>query len=140
MRRGIARLMLLFAPLSSAFLSSRCLRRAAAGGVRGSGFARASALPPQLKQLGDGDGAGGEGIVLVPEDGAYDHVVIMMHGLGDTASGWAPAMPALGLPRVKYVLPTAPTRPIALNGGMAMPGWFDLYGLVILTPDNFCAI
>ena len=98
-------------------------------------FASANTAMP-LKQLGNDDGNGGDGIVLVPEDGSYDNVVIMMHGLGDTAYGWAPAMPALKLPRVKYVLPTAPTRPIALNGGMAMPGWFDIYGLEPSSPED----
>ena len=27
---------------------------------------------------------------------------------------------------VKWLFPTAPTRPISCNMGMAMPGWFDL--------------
>ncbi|CAM9163053.1 unnamed protein product, partial [Ectocarpus fasciculatus] len=29
----------------------------------------------------------------------------------------------------KFVLPTASSRPISLNGGMKMPGWSDIYGL-----------
>ena len=32
-------------------------------------------------------------------------------------------------PTVRYILPHAPTRPITLNGGMAMPGWFDIASL-----------
>ena len=32
--------------------------------------------------------------------------------------------------------PTAPTRPIALNGGMPMPGWFDIYGLDPESPED----
>jgi hypothetical protein len=35
------------------------------------------------------DGVGGVGITLTPRDGSYDGVVIFMHGLGDTADGWA---------------------------------------------------
>ena len=76
-----------------------------------------------------GDGNGGDGIVMTPSSGDYDSVVIFMHGLGDTAMGWAPYMPELGLTTTKFVLPTAPSRPIALNGGMPMPGWFDIFGL-----------
>lgn len=51
--------------------------------------------------------------------------VILLHGLGDTANGWADFAPMLQLqmPHVKFVFPTAPTRPITLNGGMRMTGW-----------------
>lgn len=35
------------------------------------------------------DGIGGVGITLVPNTGEYENVVIWMHGLGDTADGWA---------------------------------------------------
>lgn len=30
------------------------------------------------------------------------------------------------LSHIKWVFPTAPTRPITVNMGMSMPGWFDL--------------
>jgi hypothetical protein len=33
---------------------------------------------------------------------------------------------ATGLSKTKVVCPTAPTRPVRLNMGMAMPAWFDL--------------
>lgn len=52
--------------------------------------------------------------------------LIALHGLGDTGEGWAFLGPELKLPHVKWVYPTAPVRPITLNGGMSMPGWFDL--------------
>lgn len=52
--------------------------------------------------------------------------VIVLHGLGDTAEGWAFLGPELKVQGVKWVYPTAPTRPITLNGGVPMPGWFDL--------------
>lgn len=54
--------------------------------------------------------------------------VILSHGLGDTAMGWADAamMLAPKLPDVRFVLPTAPTVPVTLNGGMPMPAWYDL--------------
>ena len=83
-----------------------------------------------------GDGIGGEGIVITPHGGQYDSVVIWMHGLGDTAMGWAPAMPGLGLAQTKFVLPTATARPISINGGMPMPGWFDIYGLDADSPED----
>uniref|UniRef100_A0A6V1K3U7 Phospholipase/carboxylesterase/thioesterase domain-containing protein n=1 Tax=Heterosigma akashiwo TaxID=2829 RepID=A0A6V1K3U7_HETAK len=76
-----------------------------------------------------GDSIGGDGITLIPEDEEYTNVVVWNHGLGDTAMGWYSAMPAFGLTKTKFILPTAPTRPITLNMGMAMPGWSDIRGL-----------
>lgn len=57
--------------------------------------------------------------------------LIFLHGLGDTPAGWSslkqmlPSIkPRLG--DLKYVFPPAPTIPITINGGMTMPGWFDV--------------
>ena len=57
---------------------------------------------------------------------------IFMHGLGDTARGWADAAHwmAQALPWVKFVLPTATNLPVTLNGGVPMPAWYDIHGLV----------
>jgi lysophospholipase-2 len=33
------------------------------------------------------------------------------------------------LPHVKFILPTAPTQPVTLNMGFAMPSWYDIVGL-----------
>ena len=33
------------------------------------------------------------------------------------------------LPNTRFVLPTAPVQPVTLNGGMAMPSWYDIAGL-----------
>jgi len=33
------------------------------------------------------------------------------------------------LPHARFILPTAPTRPISLNGGYPMPGWYDIHSL-----------
>ena len=68
------------------------------------------------------DGAGGRGIQYVPKSGEYQNVVVWLHGLGDTADGWASMMPELRLENTKFILPTAKSRPIALNGGSPMPG------------------
>jgi predicted esterase len=53
---------------------------------------------------------------VIEATSAHTATVIMMHGLGDTAAGWAPVGQQLraGLPHVKFVFPTAPTvRPLA---------------------------
>lgn len=82
-----------------------------------------------MKSIRTADGVVGKGIVHVPRSGDYRHVVIWLHGLGDTADGWASLMPEFGLEHTKFILPTAPKRPISLNGGMLMNGWSDIYGL-----------
>ena len=71
-------------------------------------------------------------IVVEPAAGGATATVILMHGLGDTADGWeSSATDFLGpaLPHARFILPTAPTRPITVNGGMHMPGWYDIEAL-----------
>ncbi|CAJ1363079.1 unnamed protein product, partial [Effrenium voratum] len=57
--------------------------------------------------------------------------VVLLHGLGDTAEGWLGGAHhlAASLPETRFVLPTAPTQPVSLNGGMPMPSWYDIRGL-----------
>jgi len=97
-----------------------------------------------------GDGLGGDGITMIlPSKQAaaegqaeYDKVVIWLHGLGDTADGWAPAAPELASKLMesaggtKFILPTAPSRSITLNMGMSMPGWSDILGLSEDAPED----
>jgi lysophospholipase II len=54
-----------------------------------------------------------------------------MHGLGDSADGFADVAEMLStqLPYVKFILPTAPSSPVSLNGGMVMNSWYDIVGL-----------
>lgn len=58
--------------------------------------------------------------------------IIWLHGLGADASDFVPIVPELlrhGWPALRFVFPNAPVRPITLNGGMRMRGWYDLLGL-----------
>ena len=62
------------------------------------------------------------------------HAVIWLHGLGATADDFVPIVPYLNLVpdlSIKFVFPQAPDRPITINGGMRMPGWYDIKGLSI---------
>jgi predicted esterase len=65
-------------------------------------------------------------IVTLPAPLKHTATVVILHGLGDTGNGWAPVAQQLALPHVKWVFPTAPTRPITVNMGMSMPGWFNI--------------
>ncbi|KAF3352931.1 Eukaryotic translation initiation factor 2A [Verticillium dahliae VDG1] len=68
--------------------------------------------------------------LVFPAPGRHTATVIFAHGLGDTGHGWASAVESWRrrqrLDGVKFILPNAPMIPITANGGMAMPGWFDL--------------
>eukprot|EP01023_Acetabularia_acetabulum_P027516 TRINITY_DN26034_c0_g2_i3.p1 TRINITY_DN26034_c0_g2~~TRINITY_DN26034_c0_g2_i3.p1 ORF type:complete len:264 (-),score=41.28 TRINITY_DN26034_c0_g2_i3:595-1275(-) len=69
--------------------------------------------------------------VVVPAKGEHKCSLIMLHGLGDTGAGWTDISYMFGeaLPHVKFIFPTAPTRPITINMGMRMPGWYDINSL-----------
>jgi lysophospholipase-2 len=66
--------------------------------------------------------------LIVPAKQAHTATVIFAHGLGDTGHGWSFLADQLGpvFPHVKFCFPHAPMRPITLNGGYKMPGWFDI--------------
>ena len=57
------------------------------------------------------------------------HAVIWLHGLGDSGAGLAPLIDALELPAalpIRHLLPDAPERPITINMGYKMRGWYDI--------------
>jgi predicted esterase len=71
--------------------------------------------------------------LLFPPAKKHTATVIFVHGLGDTGYGWADAVEnwrrRSKLDEVKFILPHAPQIPITCNGGMRMPGWFDIFAL-----------
>ena len=61
-----------------------------------------------------------------------DAAVIWLHGLGADGSDFAGIVPQLQLPSeisIRFIFPHAPIRPITLNQGYQMPGWYDLTSL-----------
>ena len=70
-------------------------------------------------------------IELVQGSGDVQHTVIWLHGLGASANDFPPIVPELGLDSgraIRFIFPQAPDRPITVNGGMSMPGWYDIKG------------
>ena len=58
--------------------------------------------------------------------------VIWLHGLGADGKDFVPLVPELRLPAsisARFVFPHAPVRPITINGGMPMRGWYDIVSL-----------
>ena len=59
-------------------------------------------------------------------------MVVLMHGLGDSAAGWvdvAAGPLASALPHALFILPTARSQPVSINGGMLMNSWYDIKSL-----------
>jgi phospholipase/carboxylesterase len=60
--------------------------------------------------------------------------VIWLHGLGASGHDFVPIVPELQLPpslHIRFVFPHAPSIPITINGGMVMPGWYDILAMNI---------
>ena len=58
--------------------------------------------------------------------------VIWLHGLGADGHDFEPIAQQLGFqdtPAVRFIFPHAPVRPITINGGMRMRGWYDIKGM-----------
>lgn len=58
--------------------------------------------------------------------------VIWLHGLGADVSDFAPMVPELVRPQwpaLRFVFPHAPIRPITINNGVRMRGWYDIVGM-----------
>ncbi len=69
-------------------------------------------------------------LILDPPHTA-DACVIWLHGLGADRYDFQPVAEALleQLPSTRFVLPQAPTRAVTINGGWAMPSWYDILAM-----------
>ena len=67
--------------------------------------------------------------VEVQTSTAVDATVIWLHGLGADGFDFVPIvreLQTLGAPAARFVFPHAPQRPITINGGYVMRGWYDI--------------
>ncbi len=65
--------------------------------------------------------------------------VIWLHGLGASGHDFEPIVPELKLPNrpgVRFIFPHAPVRPITINGGASMRGWYDIDSLVFTEREH----
>jgi len=78
-------------------------------------------------------------IEIVHGAGDVQHAVIWLHGLGASSSDFPPVVPELGLSSelsIRFIFPQAPHRAITINGGMSMPGWYDIKGADIAQRED----
>ena len=60
--------------------------------------------------------------------------VIWLHGLGADGHDFESVVPELRLPNepaIRFIFPHAPMRPITVNNGLEMRGWYDVYEVPI---------
>jgi phospholipase/carboxylesterase len=71
-----------------------------------------------------------EPLILQPTLAA-DACVIWLHGLGADRYDFMPVAEMLQkrLRSTRFVLPQAPTRAVTINGGYAMPSWYDILAM-----------
>jgi phospholipase/carboxylesterase len=68
-------------------------------------------------------------VVRLEPAATADASVIWLHGLGADGHDFEPIVAELRLPsahRVRFLFPHAPVRPISINAGMEMRGWYDI--------------
>lgn len=73
---------------------------------------------------------------VVRPKGRHLATIVWLHGLGDTGSSWSQLLETFPLPNIKWICPTAPTRPVAVFGGFPCTAWFDVGDLSEDGPDD----
>ncbi|GAA0184380.1 hypothetical protein Leryth_005160 [Lithospermum erythrorhizon] len=74
---------------------------------------------------------------VVRPKGKHQATIVWLHGLGDNGSSWSQLLESLPLPNIKWICPTAPTRPVTLLGGYSCAAWFDMGELSEDGPADF---
>lgn len=72
-----------------------------------------------------------------------DAAVIWLHGLGADGNDFVPIVQQLNLPAdlaIRFIFPNAPIRPITINQGVEMPGWYDITSLSIVDAEDIAGI
>ena len=77
--------------------------------------------------------------IIIEHGDTADAAVIWLHGLGADGNDFVPVVNQLGLPaelNIRFVFPHAPVRPITINQGYHMRGWYDISSLDIANRDD----
>ncbi|XP_057810537.1 acyl-protein thioesterase 1-like isoform X2 [Salvia miltiorrhiza] len=57
--------------------------------------------------------------------GRHQATIVWLHGLGDSGSIWAEILGSFPVHNVKWICPTAPTRPVPIFARLPGRAWFD---------------
>lgn len=77
--------------------------------------------------------------VVINPTSTHTHTIIWLHGLGADGHDFEPIVPELQLPEslgVKFIFPNAPMRPITINNGYVMRGWYDILRMDLIKDQD----
>lgn len=78
--------------------------------------------------------------VLEAQTGEHPRAsIIILHGLGADGRDFVPVAEHLDLTSVgavRFVFPSAPVMPVTINGGYAMPAWYDILGADLVAQQD----
>uniref|UniRef100_A0A0R0J4Z9 Phospholipase/carboxylesterase/thioesterase domain-containing protein n=1 Tax=Glycine max TaxID=3847 RepID=A0A0R0J4Z9_SOYBN len=63
---------------------------------------------------------------VVRPKGKHQATIVWLHGLGDNGLSSYQLLESLPLPNIKWICPTAPSRPVTILGGFSCTAWFDM--------------
>ena len=81
--------------------------------------------------------------IIIETQEPPDAAVIWLHGLGADGNDFVPIVEQLQLPSdyaIRFIFPNAPLRPITINQGYQMPGWYDISSLSIVEQEDEAGI
>jgi phospholipase/carboxylesterase len=84
-----------------------------------------------------------ETIVLNPQNREPKASIIWLHGLGADGHDFVPIVERYDLSdtlQARFIFPHAPIRPITINGGMRMRGWYDITDLEFTKNEDLVGI
>ena len=67
--------------------------------------------------------------IIIETQEEPEAAIIWLHGLGADGNDFVPIIEQLQLPSslaIRFIFPNAPMRPITINQGYQMPGWYDI--------------
>ena len=81
--------------------------------------------------------------IIIETQAQPDATVIWLHGLGADGNDFVPIIDQLQLPSqlaIRFIFPHAPVRPITINQGYHMSGWYDISSLSIVEQEDEAGI
>ena len=77
--------------------------------------------------------------IIIETQAQPDAAIIWLHGLGADGNDFVPIIEQLQLRShmaIRFIFPNAPIRPITINQGYQMPGWYDISSLSIVEQED----
>ena len=81
--------------------------------------------------------------IIIETQPQPDAAVIWLHGLGADGNDFVPIIDQLQLPSqlaIRFIFPHAPVRPITINQGYQMSGWYDISSLSMVEQEDEAGI